>query len=106
MRTDPQTALVGRQALEVMLSQLGPSGRGWLLRVLQAGVEPLGGGPLLYSVGQTAEVLGLSAVTVDRAIQAGFPTVRVRGRCLVAAAVIRAMGQAAVAGATTRRRCR
>jgi len=90
-----QAAVVGRQALEVLLSQLGPSGRGWLLRALQAGVVPPGGAPGIYSVRGTAQVLGVSAVTVDRAIRAGFPAVRIQeGRYMVEAAVIRAMEQA------------
>ncbi|MBB5869677.1 excisionase family DNA binding protein [Allocatelliglobosispora scoriae] len=49
-----------------------------------------------YSVAETAEMLGLSEMTVYRAIKAGeFPAVRVRGRVCVPVKAIDAMVDAA-----------
>jgi excisionase family DNA binding protein len=49
-----------------------------------------------YSVAETAEVFGMSSMTLYRAIRdKQFPAVRVRGRLIVPAHVIDAMAQAA-----------
>lgn len=55
-------------------------------------------GPKFYSVAQVAAVLGMSSMTVYRAISAGeFPAVRIRGRLIVPAKAVEAMVDAAVA---------
>ena len=54
-------------------------------------------GPFL-SVADVAEQLGVSEVTLYRAINAGeFPAVRIRGRLIVPAKVVQAMADAAMA---------
>lgn len=56
-----------------------------------------GGPPTFYSVAQVARMLGMSAMTLYRAIAAGeFPAVRIRGRLIVPARAIEAMVDAAV----------
>ena len=55
------------------------------------------GAPRFYSVAQVAEMFGMSAMTVYRAIAANeFPAVRVRGRLIVPARVLDAIVEAAV----------
>lgn len=57
--------------------------------------------PRFYSVEQVARMLGMSAMTVYRAISAReFPAVRVRGRLIVPAKAVDAMVEAAVADQT------
>jgi excisionase family DNA binding protein len=54
-----------------------------------------------YSVSQVARMLGMSTMTVYRAIAAGeFPAIKVRGRLIVPARAIEAMADAAVADQT------
>lgn len=53
--------------------------------------------PRFYSVAQVAQMLGMSTMTVYRAIRDGeFPAVRVRGRLIVPAKAVEAMGDATV----------
>lgn len=53
--------------------------------------------PRFYSVGQVAAMLGMSAMTLYRAIADGqFPAIRVRGRLIVPARAVEAMAEAAV----------
>ena len=53
--------------------------------------------PRFYSVSATARLLGMSDMTLYRAIHAGqFPAVRIRGRLIVPAKAIDAMVQIAV----------
>lgn len=53
--------------------------------------------PRFYSVAQVAQMLGMSAMTVYRAIAAGeFPAVRIRGRLIVPARAVEAMVEMAV----------
>ena len=53
--------------------------------------------PAFYSVAATARLLGMSEMTLYRAIGAGeFPAVRIRGRIIVPARAIEAMADAAV----------
>ena len=53
--------------------------------------------PRFYSVAQVARMLGMSTMTVYRAIGAGeFPAIKVRGRLIVPARAIEAMAEAAV----------
>lgn len=55
------------------------------------------GGPRFYSVGQVARMLGMSAMTVYRAINAGdFPAVKIRGRLIVPARAVDEMIDAAI----------
>lgn len=57
--------------------------------------------PRFYSVAQVARMLGMSPMTVYRAISAGeFPAVRIRGRLIVPAKAVEAMAEAAVAEQT------
>jgi excisionase family DNA binding protein len=57
--------------------------------------------PRFYSVAQVARMLGMSTMTVYRAIAAGeFPAIKVRGRLIVPARAIEAMADAAVADQT------
>jgi excisionase family DNA binding protein len=57
--------------------------------------------PRFYSVAQVARMLGMSPMTLYRAIAAGqFPAVRIRGRLIVPAKAIEAMADAAVADQT------
>jgi excisionase family DNA binding protein len=57
--------------------------------------------PRFYSVSKAAEVLGMSAMTLYRAINAGeFPAVRIRGRLIVPAKALDAMADLAVAERT------
>lgn len=52
--------------------------------------------PLFYSVAEVAEMFGMSAMTVYRAIAANeFPAVRVRGRLVIPARVLDAIVDAA-----------
>ncbi len=51
-----------------------------------------------YSVPDTARILGMSAMTLYRAIADGqFPAVRIRGRLIVPARVIEALAEASLA---------
>lgn len=53
--------------------------------------------PQFYSVAEVARILGMSSMTVYRAISAGeFPAVRIRGRLIVPARVVELMVDAAV----------
>ncbi|MFP5023521.1 helix-turn-helix domain-containing protein [Pseudonocardia phyllosphaerae] len=53
--------------------------------------------PRFYSVAQVAEMLGMSSMTVYRAIAAGeFPAVRVRGRLIIPAKAIEAIADLAI----------
>lgn len=62
---------------------------------------PSADGPRFYSVAQVAAMLGMSAMTVYRAISAReFPAVRIRGRLIVPAKAVEAMAEAAVADQT------
>ena len=57
--------------------------------------------PRFYSVAQVARMLGMSTMTVYRAIAAGeFPAIKVRGRLIVPARALEAMADAAVAEQT------
>lgn len=57
--------------------------------------------PRFYSVAQAAAMLGMSNMTVYRAIAAGeFPAVRIRGRLIVPARAIEAIAEIAVAEQT------
>ena len=57
--------------------------------------------PRFYSVSEAADVLGMSAMTLYRAINAGeFPAVRIRGRLIVPAKALDAMADLAVAERT------
>ncbi len=52
--------------------------------------------PKFYSVAQVAAMLGMSPMTVYRAIAAGeFPAVRIRGRLIVPAKAVDAMAEIA-----------
>lgn len=54
--------------------------------------------PRFYSVPQAAELIGMSAVTIYRAIRDGeFPAMRVRGRLVIPAKAIAAMEDATIA---------
>jgi len=53
------------------------------------------------SVAEQADELGISEVTLYRAIKAGeFPAVRIRGRVVIPAGAVDAMAAAALAGGT------
>ena len=68
------------------------------LRQLHAGVAVA---PRFYSVPQVARMVGMSPITLYRAIAAGeFPAVRIRGRLIVPARALDAMVEAAVAERT------
>ena len=57
--------------------------------------------PRFYSVAEVALMLGMSTMTVYRAIAAGeFPAIKVRNRLIVPARAIEAMAEAAVADQT------
>jgi excisionase family DNA binding protein len=57
--------------------------------------------PRFYSVAQTARMVGVSDMTLYRAIAAGeFPAVRIRGRLVIPARAVHAMADAAVAAQT------
>lgn len=57
--------------------------------------------PRFYSVAQVARLLGMSPMTVYRAISAGeFPAVRIRGRLIVPAKAVEAMADEAIADRT------
>ena len=57
--------------------------------------------PRFYSVAEVARMLGMSTMTVYRAIAAGeFPAIKVRNRLIVPARAIEAMAEAAVADQT------
>lgn len=57
--------------------------------------------PRFYSVAQVAQMLGMSTMTVYRAIRDGeFPAVRIRGRLIVPAKAVEAMAEVAVADRT------
>jgi excisionase family DNA binding protein len=54
--------------------------------------------PRFYSVAQVARMLGMSAMTIYRAIDADeFPAVRIRGRLVVPARAMEALSEAAIA---------
>ena len=58
---------------------------------------PDGGRPLFLSVSEQAAELGISEVTLYRAIKAGeFPAVRIRGRLIIPAGAAKAMVEAAL----------
>lgn len=62
-------------------------------------VPPSGEAPRFYSVAQVARMLGMSTMTVYRAIRDGeFPAVRVRGRLIVPAKAVEEMAETAVTG--------
>ncbi|MBW0089362.1 helix-turn-helix domain-containing protein [Pseudonocardia sp. KRD-184] len=68
------------------------------MRGLQLRTEPPAGAPQFYSVAEVARLLGMSAMTVYRAIAAGeFPAVKIRGRLIVPARALEEMVEAAVA---------
>jgi excisionase family DNA binding protein len=68
------------------------------MRGLQLRTEPPVGAPQFYSVSEVARLLGMSAMTVYRAIAAGeFPAVKIRGRLIVPARALEEMVDAAVA---------
>ena len=69
------------------------------MRGLRAGTRELPTeAPRFYSVAEVARMLGMSTMTVYRAIAAGeFPAVKVRSRLIVPARAIEAMTEAAVA---------
>lgn len=70
------------------------SGRG---QRLAASAQP----PTFFSVAQVADMFGISAMTLYRAISAGqFPAIRVRGRLFVPARAVDAMVDAAIAEQT------
>jgi excisionase family DNA binding protein len=55
-------------------------------------------GPRFLSVAAVARILGVSEVTLYRAIAAGeFPAVRIRGRLIVPAGAVEAMAEMALA---------
>lgn len=57
--------------------------------------------PKFYSVAQVAEMLGMSPMTVYRAIaERQFPAVRIRGRLIVPAKAVDAMADIATAEQT------
>lgn len=57
--------------------------------------------PRFYSVAQAAQMMGMSAMTLYRAINSGgFPAVRIRGRLIVPARAIDAIIELAVAEQT------
>ncbi|WP_219419677.1 helix-turn-helix domain-containing protein [Pseudonocardia nigra] len=57
--------------------------------------------PKFYSVAQVAEMLGMSPMTVYRAIaERQFPAVRIRGRLIVPAKAVDAMADVATAEQT------
>lgn len=72
------------------------------MRELRAGTRELPTeAPRFYSVAEVALMLGMSTMTVYRAIAAGeFPAVKVRNRLIVPARAIEAMAEAAVADQT------
>jgi excisionase family DNA binding protein len=72
------------------------------VRGLRAGTRELPTeAPRFYSVAEVALMLGMSTMTVYRAIAAGeFPAVKVRNRLIVPARAIEAMAEAAVADQT------
>ena len=58
---------------------------------------PVGRRPLFLSVAEQAAELGISEVTLYRAIKAGeFPAVRIRGRLIIPAGAVTAMADAAL----------
>lgn len=64
---------------------------------MRRGPEPGGRVPRFYSVAEVAEILGMSEVTLYRAIRAGqFPAVKIRGRYIVPASALKAMEDAAL----------
>jgi len=68
---------------------------------LRSVAPPGGEAPHFYSVAQVARMLGMSPMTVYRAINAGeFPAVRIRGRLIVPAKAVEAMADEAVADRT------
>lgn len=57
--------------------------------------------PLFLSVAEQADELGISEVTLYRAIKAGeFPAVRIRGRLIIPAGAAQAMAEAALTTGT------
>lgn len=65
------------------------------------GSNPTPESPKFYSVAQVAAMLGMSSMTLYRAISAGeFPAVRIRGRLIVPARAVESMVDAAVADRT------
>ena len=72
------------------------------MRGLRAGTRELPTeAPRFYSVAEVALMLGMSTMTVYRAIAAGeFPAIKVRNRLIVPARAIEAMAEAAVADQT------
>jgi excisionase family DNA binding protein len=71
------------------------------MRGLRAAAAPPVTAPKFYSVSQVAQMLGMSPMTVYRAIAAGeFPAVRIRGRLIVPAKAVEAMADVATAEQT------
>lgn len=71
------------------------------MRSLRASAELPDAAPRFYSVAAVARMLGMSPMTVYRAISAGeFPAVRIRGRLIVPAKAIEAIADTAVAEQT------
>ncbi|MCA1675022.1 MAG: helix-turn-helix domain-containing protein, partial [Actinobacteria bacterium] len=67
------------------------------MRKFRPVAPPSGEAPRFYSVAQVAAMLGMSAMTLYRAIADGqFPAIRVRGRLIVPAKAVEAMAEAAV----------
>lgn len=66
-----------------------------------AEMQPSDPGRRFYSVAEVAQMFGMSAMTVYRAIAAGeFPAVRVRGRLIIPAKAVDAMAEVATAQQT------
>ena len=62
---------------------------------------PSDGRPRFLSVAEQAAELGISEVTLYRAIKAGeFPAVRIRGRLIIPAGAVKAMSDAALTSGT------
>lgn len=65
---------------------------------LRSGVAPPVDAPRFYSVTQVAAMLGMSTMTLYRAISQGqFPAIRIRGRLIVPAKAVEAMADTALA---------
>lgn len=71
------------------------------MSTFRSAAPPGGEAPRFYSVAQVAGMLGMSPMTVYRAISAGeFPAVRIRGRLIVPAKAVEAMADEAIADRT------
>jgi excisionase family DNA binding protein len=70
---------------------------GRVMGTVDAGTAAGAPAPRFYSVADVARMLGMSTMTVYRAIAAGeFPAIKVRSRLIVPARAIEAMADAAV----------